>query len=340
MSGPANSESPGRGSQQSGLLRIRPMLAQSGPMPGDQSKWGFEFKWDGVRAIAHGCHGLLRLDSRNLADITSRYPELAGLPAALAPWEPVVLDGEIVALDSRGLPSFQLLQRRMHLASPAKVAAVASKSPAVFMVFDVLRLQGRSTMDLPYLHRRRLLEGLGLAGPSWSVPPVTVGEGSAVLEAARSLRLEGIIAKRLDSPYEPGRRSGAWLKLKLILSQEFVIGGYQRGRGGLAGSLGSLLLGVYSAAGGELVYAGKVGTGFTDWLRAELKRRLDALAQPSSPFAKGNVPRDAIFVQPRLVAEVEFTEWTGEGILRHPSFKGLRDDKSPEQIVREEAPAL
>jgi bifunctional non-homologous end joining protein LigD len=311
------------------------MLAKPGPMPRDQQQWGFEFKWDGVRTIVF-CHGgKLRLESRNRLDITPRYPELVGLADVLADAAPVVLDGEIIALDEKGLPSFEKLQPRMHVQNAGRIAKLATQVPVILMIFDVLHIRGRDVTALPYQRRRELLDELGLGAAHWHVPPWRAGEGEAMVEAARQTRLEGVVAKRLDSTYQPGRRSGAWIKIKLVRSQEFVIGGYLHGAGALEGMLGSLLLGVYDEAG-QLCYAGRVGTGFTDARRETLKAILDGLACRQSPFDRGKVPGGATFARPKLVAQVEFTEWTSEGRIRHPSFKGLRDDKAPGEVVRED----
>jgi bifunctional non-homologous end joining protein LigD len=207
-------------------------------------------------------------------------------------------------------------------------------TPAIYMVFDVLYLDGRSTMGLPYTDRRELLQGLGLEDVAWKTPAWHEGEGSALLDAAVEQGLEGIVAKRLDSRYTPSSRGGAWLKIKRQRSQELVIGGWVPGEGRRRNRLGALLVGHYRDS--ELVYAGKVGTGFTEGTLSMLGERLAALERATSPFDTGRPPRDAVFVEPELVAEVEFTEWTRAGTIRHPSFKGLRDDKPARDVVREE----
>jgi bifunctional non-homologous end joining protein LigD len=193
-------------------------------------------------------------------------------------------------------------------------------------------------MRLPYTERRPLLEGLPIAGPSIQVPPSQVGNGAAVFEASRRTGLEGVMAKRLDGIYEPGKRSRAWLKVKLHRRQEFVIGGWTTGEGRRAGSIGALLVGYYDDQA-RFVYAGHVGTGFTDRLLDELRKEMDPLRRPDNPFDTPT-PRlkNPTFVEPKLVGEVEFSEWTRDGTLRQPSFKGLREDKDPRQVVREEPP--
>lgn len=314
---------------------IKPMLAKLAALPSDQRQWAFEYKWDGVRAILYWDGSRLSIDSRNLLDITPRYPELAGLCDALGS-RPAVLDGEIVALDSAGRVSFGQLQYRMHVVDDAKIARLARTTPVYYMVFDLLHLGGESTLALPYARRRTMLEDLSLKGPNWQTPPSKVGDGTAMLQSVRSAGMEGLIAKRIDSRYEPGGRSGAWLKIKISASQELVIGGYLPGQGMLTGGLGSVLVGYYRSGQDKLQYAGAVGTGYTDAFRRQLQKMLDAVASPQNPFS-GAVPRGTVFCQPKYVCEVSFTEWTADGIVRHPVFKGLRLDKDPAQVVRESA---
>ena len=307
---------------------VKPMLATlAKELPADEDGWTFEFKWDGIRAIALWDGGRLRFETRNLRDVTRSWPELDGLGAALGS-RPVVLDGEIVALDDRGVPSFQRLQERMHVADRNVAARKAATVPASFLVFDVLHLDGRDLMPLPWSGRRPLLESLGLAGPCWATTPSLPGAGRELLETARSRSMEGVICKRIDSPYVPGTRSKAWRKVKLVASDEFIVGGWMPGEGRRANRIGSLLLGAPDGAGG-LDYVGNVGTGFTDAELARLESRLADCRRDASPFTGGGSPkRGAVFVEPELVVEVEYTERTKEGILRHPSYKGIRIDKT------------
>jgi bifunctional non-homologous end joining protein LigD len=316
--------------------RIKPMLARSGALPSEQREWAFEIKWDGVRAIAYSQPGELRLESRNLKEITDSYPELARLNRALSSHS-AVLDGEIVAFDSDGRPSFGALQPRMHVGSRAQAKRLAADTPVTYVIFDLLWLDGHSLMALPYLERRDRLATLQLNGESWQTPEHLVGQGSELLEASRRQGLEGIVAKRLSSIYQPGVRTRDWIKVKSVGRQEFVIGGWMPGKGRRSDSIGALLLGVYDGEG-QLHYAGRVGTGFSESELERLSRLLVALQRETSPFTAGErPPRGAVFAQPRLVAEVEFAEWTRTGSLRQPSYKGLREDKSPQEVVREDS---
>ncbi|MGH7777641.1 MAG: non-homologous end-joining DNA ligase, partial [Candidatus Dormibacterales bacterium] len=278
-------------------------------------------------------HGSVRALSRKGEDVTRRYPELRSL-ADRAGSEVLLLDGELIALDESGRPSFEALQQRMGLNREADVRSAAPATPVYYMIFDVLHAGGRPTLSLPYRERRRLLESLELSGPSWQVPPSQEGEGQAMLDASRRQRMEGVIAKRLDSRYEPGVRSGAWLKVKNHLRQELVIGGWLPGQGRREGHLGALLVGYQE--GDRLRYGGKVGTGYSDRDLERLATLLRPLQRHESPFGWGPpTPRGAIFVEPSLVGEFEFGEWTSQGLLRHPSFKGLREDKAASEVVRE-----
>ena len=298
--------------------QVRPMLATLGELPASDEGWAYELKWDGVRALCRLEPARLRLRSRNGADITERYPELRGLADGSLT---ALLDGEIVALEPDGRPSFERLQRRMHLASEAAIRRAAQEIPVTYVIFDVLHLEGRPTMDLPYDERRKLLEGLGLEGPHWRTPANQIGHGRELLELTRKMGLEGIVAKRRDSRYEPGRRSAAWRKIKNVQRGEFVIGGWVPGSGSRSGRIGALLVGYRED--GKLRYAGKVGTGFTEQALGELEQRLEPLRRKTSPFDGRRPPKGSVFVEPRLVARVEFREWTRSRTLRAPSFKGL-----------------
>jgi bifunctional non-homologous end joining protein LigD len=317
---------------------LEPMLARAGELPGEDRGWAYEIKWDGVRAIAYSQPGRLELQSRNLNDITGAYPELRRLNRALSSHS-AILDGEIVAFGEEHRPSFAALQHRMHVSSPAQAARLAKSTPVTYVIFDLLWLDGHPLMDLPYSERRERLAALKLTGASWQTPEHLVGSGREVLEASVAQGLEGVVAKRLDSTYEPGRRAGAWVKVKNFNRQEFVIGGWLPGKGTRAARIGALLVGVPEATG-ALAYAGRVGTGFSEQELNRLAGLLGALEREGSPFSAGSAPpRGAVFCEPTLVAEVEFTEWTRAGSLRHPSYKGLREDKPAAQVVREDRPA-
>jgi bifunctional non-homologous end joining protein LigD len=310
---------------------IAPMLATAGSLPADDAAFGYEIKWDGVRALVHAAGIHFYMASRKLVDITPRYPELRPLVELVD--RPVVIDGEVVAFDDDGRPSFGLLQHRMHVTDPRDVRRRMDLYPVAFMAFDVLWLDDRSTMGLPYAERRVLLDGLGIDHPCWSTPRHHLGDGAALLAATRARGMEGIVAKRLDSSYEPGRRSRAWIKVKSKPRQDVVVGGWIPGSGNRSGRVGALLAGYYRD--GHLQFAGRVGTGFTEKTLDDLARMLAPLERATSPFATPGAPKEARFVEPVLVAEVEFGEWTAGGTMRHPSFKGFRDDVSPEDVVRE-----
>jgi bifunctional non-homologous end joining protein LigD len=319
---------------------VRPMLATLGTLPParDDAQFGYEMKWDGVRAVVYVDGGTVRVLTRNDRDVVASYPELRGLGDALGATR-VVLDGEIVAVDKRtGRISFSALQQRMHVQDASRARRLADLAPVTYLAFDVLHLDGRSTVDLPYTERRTLLEQLGLRGQHWDVPPYFTGGGPDVVAASREQGLEGVMAKRLTSTYLPGRRTRDWVKVKNVLTQEVVVAGWRPGQGSRENEIGSLLLAIPGEDG--LDYVGQVGTGFTREILADLKRRLKPLERKTSPFSAPLPTRvkDAHWVTPRLVGEVQFGEWTRDGRLRHPSWRGLREDKSPEEVAREVPP--
>ena len=312
------------------------MKARTGTLPIDDERWGFEVKWDGVRAIAYVDDGGATFESRNLLDLTPRYPELAGLAGALA-GRRAVLDGEIVAFDDKGRPSFQQLQSRLNVGSPVAIRELAQRVPVCYVVFDVVWLDGDDLTKLTYEERRRRLEELALNGPAWQTPAYHPGDGEALLEATRERGLEGVMAKRLDSTYTPGRRSPAWVKVKNVRGQELVVGGWCPGEGRRENRIGSLMLGHYD--GDRLRYAGNVGTGFTEKELDRLATVLEPLRRSTSPFdPPPGIRKRCVFVEPEVVVEVAFNEWTRDGTLRQPSYKGQRIDKNPREVVREAAP--
>jgi bifunctional non-homologous end joining protein LigD len=315
------------------------MLAVAGELPpaAEDDRWGYEFKWDGVRALAVVRGGTVGLWARSGTPLTDRYPELGPVPAALRRAD-VVVDGEVVALDRSGRPDFGLLQNRMHRTGGAEVARLAAAAPVTYLVFDVLSAGGRSLLDLPYEQRRAHLEGLGAEGRRWATPPWFRGGGEGVHAASRDHGLEGVVAKRLDSPYRPGVRAPEWRKVKHLRVQSVVVGGWRPGRGRRAGGVGSLLVGVHDDDG-RLVYAGHVGTGFTDAALRELGGLLAPRRTP--PFADSlprDVSRDAAWAEPDLVGEVAFAAWTADGRMRHPAWRGLREDLDVDDVVVEWSP--
>jgi bifunctional non-homologous end joining protein LigD len=316
--------------------RVEPMLATPGALPRSDVGWAYEFKWDGVRAVVYVDGGRVRALSRNGKDLLTSFPELRELGAFLGSTS-AVLDGEIVSLDESGRPDFGKLQHRLHLGSPTAVQRKARESPVSYLAFDVLYLLGRSTVELSYDERRRLLEALELKGGSFATSPSFADvPGKDLLGVAVDRGLEGIVAKKRASTYAPGVRSGSWLKIKVVRTQEVVVGGWTDGRGELEGQLGALLCGI--PEGDALTYVGKVGTGLTDAERADLRAALQRLATESSPFARPLARSQTAvshFVRPELVGEVRYVEWTHDGHLRHPSWRGLRLDKSPGEVERE-----
>jgi bifunctional non-homologous end joining protein LigD len=312
--------------------RLLPMLATPG-VPADVvgPGWAHEFKWDGARALVVSDGVRLQLRSRQGNDITAAYPELQGLAAAVGPG--VLLDGEIIAHDADGRPSFAALQPRMHVRDTGRAQLLAASVPVTLVLFDLLLADGAWLLDTAYEDRRERLEASGLHGPAWATPPRTDDLATA-LTVASERGLEGVVSKRLGSHYHPGRRSRDWRKLRLLCEQEFVVGGYRRGRGRRAGEFGALLVGTYDD-NGDLRYAGGVGTGYTD---RELRRLADLLAprhRATAPFVDPPRDSDAVWVEPDLVVQVRFTEWTPDGRLRQPVYRGQRTDKDPRSIRRD-----
>ncbi|MDO4131232.1 ATP-dependent DNA ligase [Clavibacter michiganensis] len=316
-----------------------PMLATAATAAGldPDEEWAVEMKWDGYRAIAVVADGRATITSRNGVDLTPAFPELADLPDSLDV-DAAVLDGEIVVLGSGGRPDFGLLQTRLGLTGEKEIARARKAAPVHLMLFDALAIGDRVLVDEPYRERRAaLLDAVRSPGRGRiQVPPAFDGDLDGALGTSRELGLEGVVAKRVDAPYESGRRSSAWIKIKHHRAQDVVVGGWRPGSGSRAYGIGSLLVGVPGPDG--LAYAGRVGTGFTERDLADALRRFGPLARKTSPFA--DVPaadaRDAHWITPRLVGEVEFAEWTSTGRLRQASWRGWRHDKSPDEVVRED----
>lgn len=293
--------------------------------------WIFEIKWDGVRALLYHDGAETRLVSRTGKDISHRYPELLGFAHEV----PVVLDGEIVALDADSRPSFELLQQRMNLQSPSAIEEAARSVPVNYAAFDVLYAGGdvtRSGLD----ERRQILDAIPLA-PPFVRSEIVERDPSALWEFVKARGLEGIVAKRRDSPYRPGVRSTDWRKITVAKRVRAIVGGFTEGEGGRSDSFGALLLGLRTSAG--LRWIGSVGSGFDDWSLDAIRDALDQMRMPQSPFLPGDdMPRRAIWVYPHLVAMVEFREWTAVGRLRAPVFKGFTDDPHDEITWEAEGP--
>lgn len=304
---------------------IRPMLAVLGPLPPEheQADWAFEAKWDGARCLVNAPgDGTIRLVTRAGNDATTTYPELGPLGQQLR-GRPAVLDGEVVVLDPSGRPDFGLLQRRMGVLNPRRTARLAMELPAQLVLFDVMYLAG-PLVDAPYHARRAVLEGLGLAGPNWSVPGYLAGHGDRAWQAALRGGLEGVVAKRLSSPYLPGVRSPDWVKTKHVESLDVVIGGWTEGHGALGGLPGSVLAGVVEPDG--LRFVGAVGSGLSDAERRELASYLGVIPLDRSPFVNPVDQTGVHWTEPRLVAEITFSGWTSAGRIRHPVWHRLRPD--------------
>ncbi len=310
------------------------MLATPGtlPPPAADHRWAYETKQDGQRAVAYlPGDGTVVLRARSGQDITAAYPELHPLATALG-GRPAVLDGEVLALDEHGRASFQLLQSRMGLAhAPGRAARRAAAVPVHLVLFDVMHLDGRSLIRLPYTARRETLLGLGLEGPAWSTPAAIVGHGAQALRATVEHGLEGLVCKRLDSVYEPGVRSRAWIKIRNMRSEDVLIGGWLPGRGRLTGLPGAVLVG--QRAAGRLRYVGGVGTGWSEAERTELAALLRELATDVCPFDPVPAAPGARWVVPRLVGEVRYSTRTRNGMLRQPSWLRLRPDLAPEDAA-------
>jgi bifunctional non-homologous end joining protein LigD len=299
------------------------MLATTTTLPPTFDGWFIEPKWDGVRAVVTVHAGRVTIASRLGNDVTGGYPELAGLADALG-GRSAVLDGEIVAFDERtGRPSFQRLQRRMHVRQPG--AQLRREVPIQLLVFDVLWLDGELLADRPQVERRKVLEALALEGPCWHTSPlIPPAPADELLDACRRIGMEGYVAKRADAVYQPGRRSSAWIKVKCIKRREFVVGGWSEGQGGRSGSIGS--------STGRLHYLGQVGSGLSGELIRQLREVFSRTARDTSPFAEKLIGK-LHYVEPLLVAEVAFNEITEGATLRQPSLQGFRTDLNPNEVL-------
>ncbi|WP_109210749.1 MULTISPECIES: ATP-dependent DNA ligase [Microbacterium] len=324
------------------LESLRPMLATSATPDRarqDAEQWDehawVEMKWDGIRAVGVWNGARLRLFARSGNEVTHRYPELTAVDAGLGA-EPCVVDGELVALEPDGRPSFPLLQTRMNLERAGDIAREARRTPVRYYLFDVLSHDGDDLADLALRERRDVLEAVAEASVDPIAVPPAFDDVDAALDTSEQLRLEGIVVKDPSSRYVRGGRSESWLKVKLTRTQEVVIAGIRPGKGGRSSTFGSLLLGIPGTDG--LQYAGRVGSGFSDSTLRTLMKKLTPLRIDRNPLV--GVPpldaRDALWVRPELVGEVEYGEFTPGGILRHPRWRGLRPDKSPAEVRRED----
>ena len=315
-----------------------PMLAEHGT-PGTARALGWaEIKWDGIRAIGTWSHGRFRLNARSGTDITDRYPELTADGAPGFPVDDAVVDGEIVAFDAAGRPSFHRLQDRIHLTRAREIEREVIRNPVRYHLFDLLHLEGHDLTALPLRDRRELLEQITADLPEAVVVPPVFDDVDAALATSAALDLEGVVVKDPASSYSPGRRSPHWLKIKLTRAQEVVIVGIRPGKGDRTGRIGSLLLAIPEPSlPSGLRYVGRVGTGFTERTLQDLGARLEPLRTPRR--AVDGVPvadaSDALWVRPELVGEVEFANWTDDGVLRHARWRGLRPDKTPAEVVVE-----
>ena len=306
---------------------VSPQLATLEEKPPSGDGWFHELKLDGYRLLCHVDRAQVKFWTRNQKDWTAKFPALGKAVKALR-LKSAILDGEVVALDASGRSSFQKLQQQINKHFAAGL---------VLHLFDVIYLDGFDLRRCPLRERKQVLAELFEQVPDTS--PLRYsdhieGNGAPFLKEACKFGLEGIVSKLADSPYE-STRSRSWLKIKCLRRQEFVIAGYTLSDKGIPFS--SLILGVYEK--GQLIYAGRAGTGFSNQMRVELKKMIDKLARKTRPFAV--IPSDpglrrAVWAEPALVGEVAFTEWTDEGIIRHPSFQGLREDKKPTDVIREE----
>ena len=305
---------------------VSPQLATLVKEPPRVDEWLHELKFDGYRLLCHVNRGHVRLWTRHQKDWTAKFPNISKSLKALKV-QSAILDAEVVAMDSSGRTSFQMLQQAIHKSGARGL---------VLQVFDVIYVEGFSLTKTPLLERKRVLEEL-IKTANDSVLRYSdhvEGQGAKFLKQACDFGIEGIVSKLANSTYD-STRSRNWQKIKCLKRQEFVIAGYTLSDKGLPFS--SLVLGVYEK--GKLIYAGRAGTGFSTKARVDLKKMIDKIARPTKPFAE--IPRDpglrrAVWAEPKLVGEVAFAEWTNENIIRHPSFQGLREDKNPKEVIRED----
>jgi bifunctional non-homologous end joining protein LigD len=302
---------------------IEPMKALAGALPASDDGWGYEVKLDGYRTLAYIVDGKMAMQSSNRIDVTAKWPHLTNM-APHVNAETAIIDGEVVCLDEHGVAHFEWLQR--------------NSVPPVFVAFDVLAVNGHDTMNLPFEQRRRLLEQLVEPGEYWRVSELHTGPGSGATLVAQTEAVghEGVMAKRLNSVYVPGKRSTNWRKIKHRKRQEFVVGAFLKGSGSREATFGSFAVGYYE--GERFVFCGTVGSGLTQADLDSLWKWYKANKIATCPFHEKpprDVVKESMWVRPELVIEVAFGEWTSDGFLRHPVFLGVRDDKDPRQVTKD-----
>jgi bifunctional non-homologous end joining protein LigD len=308
---------------------MQPMLLTSGAIPVDASRYAYEIKWDGVRALVAVERDKVRVTTRTGRDVSGSYPELAGLAGQLQ-GHAVLLDGEIVCFDEVGVPSFGRHQQRMHVVTPNP--ALVTRVPAVVCLFDLLWIDGESLVDTAWTQRRARLEALELRGPAWQTPACSIGDPAPIQAVVEAMGLEGVVAKRCDAPYRPAHRSTAWVKIKTRHRGEFVVGGFTAGEGARADRFGALAVGAY--LDGRLRYVGRVGSGFDNKMLTMVAGLLEQRRSEASPF-DGPVPDGPSFVRPEVVVEIRYDGWTQTGHLRAPVFVGVRTDKAAADVQLE-----
>lgn len=316
-------------------MKYSPMLCQTQKEPFDNKNWLFEQKIDGIRIIAVKKNGKVKLLTRNGSDKSKQFPEVVQVLQALRS-ENIILDGEIAAL-RYGKSDFQALQPRIQQTNPGEIELLLKKQPVFYYIFDLLEIAGTSWLNRPVLDRKRQLKTILSRYKNKTVQYLDhiIGSGKDIFKEAKRKKWEGIIGKQITSFYLPGKRSLDWIKLKTRSQQEFVIGGYTKGFGKARNSFGALLLGYYED--GDLVYIGKVGTGFTDSTRQFLIKKMAKLQRVNQPFSDSRIllkERVQItWLKPELVGEFAFANWTRDKMLRSPVFLGLREDKPAKEVT-------
>lgn len=311
-------------------MNYDPMLCKLIEKPFADKGWLFEQKIDGVRIIAIKDGAKIKLLTRNNKDKVRQFPEIAGAIQRLKPTR-IVLDGEVTAF-RKGISSFQAIQPRVGQTSIAKIKKLVRTNPVQYLVFDLLNLDGQNWEPESLLERKRKLKTIIVKGKVVYLDHI-IGDGIGLFKKAKQLHWEGIIGKKSDSKYLEGKRGGTWVKIKTHNQQEFVIGAYTPGQGKTKNTFGAILVGYYK--NGKLIYAGKVGTGFTDNERKELKRMFVLLKTAKCSFSGDVGENNAAWLKPKLVGEFAFGEWTKDNILRQPVYLGLRIDKPPKSVIKE-----